>query len=165
LPFIIELGVDQLKNLLERVHTSVGENKVFHVEDDALERAALNGEFVFAFKVLDRPALGEEFGELLRRFRNVRQVPEKVRLFTVEGYCLAAICPDADRRAFCVAISFELLQAVLALWPFNFDDDVRGGGGILFPNHDVRCLLVDRRTEVDRLFYGYALLRVAVVIH
>lgn len=64
---------------------------------------------------------------------------------------LRAIRPNPDWGPFSIAVGLELIEAVLALWLFAFDDDVRCRRRIFFKYHDVGSFFMHRRTEVHWL--------------
>jgi len=135
--FVVELGEDELEEFLEHVHAGVGEDFVFHLKDQVLERLALVDEFVVLDQVGYGPAFREDVRELFQAARNARDVLEVVRVLAVVVRNLLPIGPHAHGSAGGVAVALELLLAVLELGLFQLDQDVGRGGPVFVEDADV----------------------------
>lgn len=113
--FIEKLCEDELEEFLEDIDASIGEDFVFHFQDEVLEGFALVDELVLFDEVVDGPALGEDIGEFFDGAGNAGEILEVVRVLAVVVGNGFAIGPDADGGTGGIAVGLELLLAVLEL--------------------------------------------------
>lgn len=132
---VVELGEDELENLLEHVDAGVGEDFVLHFENEVLERLAGFRQLVLADEVGERKGLVENFGKRLVGARDARDVLEEIGVLALVVGNRFAVRPDRHRRACREGVALQLLAAILGIRLLRLDDDV-GDVQIVLVAHD-----------------------------
>ena len=134
---VVELGEDELEDLLEDVDAGIGEDFVLHFENEVLERLAGFRQLVLADEVGKREGLVENLGERLVGAREAGDILEEIGVLALVVGNGLAVRPDRHRRARREGVALQLLAAVLSIRLFRLDDDVGDVQVVLVAYDDV----------------------------
>ena len=149
---VIELGEDELEDLLEHVDAGVGEDFVLHFENEVLERLAGFRQLVLADEVGEREGLVENLGERLVGAWDAGNVLEEIGILALVKGDRFAVRPDRHRRARREGVALQLFAAVLGIGLLRLDDDVGDIQVVLVAHDDVGplCLASEEHGELER---------------